>query len=92
MSVLKIGEGSRDGVIQIVDTSWNSNGVLRVTVRELMGHNCWTISHEQLTRKMRDVAKRAIMYPEKTRSAKKVNEFVHGGCQHMTFDVSRLRD
>lgn len=88
MMQINFGAASHDGLVQVVDTSWGTNGSVRVTVREFMGHDCWDISHERLTRKMRDIAKRSVVSTGKRISSKKVNEFVHYGCRNMTFEVS----
>ena len=86
--ILTIGDTSRDGLLEIADTNWNSNGVLNVTIREKIGHDCW-IGGLPIQR-MRALARRAIMYPEKTRSSRVVRTFVSGGCDYVTFAVSRL--
>lgn len=87
--VLEIGDLSRNGLYQIVDTNWDCNGTLRVTVRELIGER--SINAVAL-RAMRDLARRALMYPEKTRSVRVVRQFFADGSTHVTFDVSRLDD
>lgn len=85
--VLTIGDTSRDGLLQIVGTSWDGNGTLNVTVRELIGHHCW-VGGIPIER-MRRLARRALMYPEKTRSSRVVRRFYVDGCDHVTFAVSR---
>lgn len=85
---LTIGDRSPDGVLEIVDTNWDSNGTLRVTVRELMGHGCWAGGLP--VRRMRTLAKRALSHPEHTRSARVIRTFTDGGCDYVTFAVSRL--
>lgn len=88
--ILTIGDMSRDGLLQIMDTSWDGNGTLRVTVRELIGHDCW-IGGLPL-RRMRTLARRALMYPYTIKSSRVVNRFTYNGCDHVTFAVSRLKD
>ena len=83
---LEIGDYSRNGMYQIVDTSWDSNGTLRVTVRELYG---LSMVGPGMIVAMRRLARRALMYPEKTRSSRVVREFHADGCTHVTFAVSR---
>jgi hypothetical protein len=86
--VLKIGDRSRDGLLEITDTSWDHNGTLMVTVRELIGTGCW-VGGLPIER-MRRLARRALMYPEKTRSARTVRKWSAQGSDHVTFAVSRL--
>lgn len=89
-NTLTIGDRSRDGLLEITDTRWDSNGTMFVTVRELIGHNSW-IGGVPIER-MRRLARRALMYPEQTRSSRVVNRFTSGDCDHVTFAVSRNRD
>lgn len=85
---LTIGDMSRNGLYQITDTSWNHNGTLRVTVREMVGVRLNYLTDRDV-RAMRDLARRALMHPGKTRSARLVNKwYAQGGC-HATFAVSR---
>lgn len=84
---LTIGDRSRDGLLEIVDTNWDHNGTLRVTVRELIGHDCW-IGGMPLAR-MRRLARRAIHHPELTRSSRVVRTEVYHGCDYVTFAISR---
>lgn len=89
-TVATIGDRSRDGLLEIVDTNWNSNGTLFVTVRELIGGAAvaWPGGRLPIER-MRRLARRALMYPEKTRSSAVVRTFYAEGCHHVTFAVSR---
>ena len=84
---LTIGDFSRNGLYQITDTNWDHNGTLRVTVREMLGER--QLSAKAI-RAMRDLARRAISHPEKTRSAKLVRSWYAQGQSHATFAVSRL--
>lgn len=85
---LTIGDRSRDGLLEIVATSWDHNGTLRVTVREMIGGpNAWT-GGLPLAR-MRRLAHRALPYPHLTRSSRVVNRFTAATCEHVTFAVSR---
>ena len=86
--VLTIGDTSRDGLLQIIDTNWDSNGTMRVTVRELIGTGCWVGGLP--IQRMRALARRAIDHPEKTRSSRVIRKFSYGGCDFVTFAVSRL--
>jgi hypothetical protein len=88
MRTLAIGDQSRDGLVQITDTRWDHNGTLFVTVRELIGGHAWTGGVP--IEKMRRLARRALPYPEKTRSSRLVRTWYAGGCDHATFAVSRL--
>lgn len=88
MAELTIGDRSRDGLLEIADTNWDSNGTLRVTVRELIGTGCWVGGLP--IRRMRALARRAIAHPEKTRSSRLIRTFSSGGCDYATFAVSRL--
>jgi hypothetical protein len=83
-----IGNTSRDGLLQITETRWDHNGTLYVTVRELIGHGCW-IGGLPIER-MRNLARTAIPHPDKTRSSRVVRRWSHGGCDHVTFAVSRI--
>lgn len=93
---LTINDTSRDGYLQITDTRWDSNGTMFVTVRELIGGKCWNPaltpldSHGYPLAKARRLARRAISHPEQTRSSRVVNRFTDGGCDAVTFAVSRL--
>lgn len=89
---LEIGAFNRSGLAQIVDTSWDSNGTLMVTVREMIGgFNCWTGGRNRAIRVMRDLARRALpeYHKGQTRSARTVRTFYAGGCHYATFAVSR---
>lgn len=82
----KIGTTTRNGQFVITDTSWDGNGTLNVTVREQIGQD---IDARDI-RAMRDLARRALMYPEKTRSARVIRRSTAYGCRYVTFAVSRL--
>ena len=81
-NVLSIGDSSRDGMFQITDTDWDSNGTMRVTVRHLLDMSY----HPEFIRAMRRLARRAVHMPQLTRSSRVVN--VDGSS--VTFAVSRL--
>lgn len=85
---LNIGDYSRNGLYQITDTSWDSNGTLRVTVREMIGER--EIPKARLEA-MRRFARRALpeYRPGQTRSAKTVRTWYAQGQSHATFAVSR---
>lgn len=38
---LTIGDTTRDGLLEIMDTRWDSNGTMFVTIREKIGTGCW---------------------------------------------------
>jgi hypothetical protein len=90
MSEAEIGTTTRNGLFQVVDTNWDHNGTLRVTVREMVGDNCLDMTDAAMVAAMRKLARRAIDHPEKTRSSRVVNRFTSGGSKHATFAVSRL--
>jgi hypothetical protein len=87
-NALTIGDTNRDGLLQITDTRWDSNGTMFVTIRERIGSGCWTGGLPLA--QMRVLARRALPHPEKTRSSRVVRRWSHGGCDHVTFAVSRL--
>lgn len=66
---LEINDYNRAGNLQITDTAWDSNGTLRVTVRDL------TYSGTDNTKAMRRLARRAASKPETTRSSKVLRRF-----------------
>jgi hypothetical protein len=90
MKALEIGATSRDGLLEITDTNWDSNGTMRVTVRELVGgYNSW--AQGLPIRRMRALARRALpeYYQGQTRKSPEVNRVYSQGCWHITFAVSR---
>ena len=82
----KIHDCNPSGTVQIVDTMWDHNGTLRVTVREMIGEYDPPACR---LRQARRLARRAIMYPEDTRSSAVVRRFYADGSTHWTFAVSR---
>ena len=85
---LTIGDRDREGLLEIVDTNWDHNGTLRVTVRELIGHNCWVGGLP--IRRMRSLARRAIDHPELTKSSRVIRQFTSQGSDYVTFLISRV--
>ena len=85
-----IGDRSPDGLLEIVDTSWNHNGTLLVTVRETMGHDC--IVGGFPIRRARTLARGALpeYYKGQTRSSRVIKRFTDGTCEYVTFAVSRI--
>jgi hypothetical protein len=83
-----IGTTSPDGLLTITNTRWDGNGTLFVTVREEIGAGCW-IGGLPVAR-MRRLARRALPYPERTRSSRAVRRWSAQGSDHVTFAVSRL--
>ena len=83
-NTLTIGDRSRDGLLEITDTRWNSNGTLFVTVRELVGERSAPVA------RMRRLARRALAHPDRTRSSRVTRQWYADGCTHVTFAVSRL--
>lgn len=86
---LTIGDTNRDGTLRIADTAWDSNGTLRVAVEDLIGTGLREGGLDIPA--MRRLARRAIMYPEKTRSARLIRTTgTHYGTTIAVFAVSRL--
>lgn len=83
----QIGSRNPAGTYEITDTNLSHDGVLRVTVRELMGVRA--LSDKDVAT-MRRLARRALPYPEKTKSSRMLRSWYSGGCSHATFAVSRL--
>ena len=79
---LTIGDRSRDNMFEITDTSWDSNGTMRVTVRNLLDMN----HHPEFIPAMRRMARRAISMPHLTKSSR----VIHIDGSSTTFAVSRL--
>lgn len=88
MANVKLGDFSKNGLYQITDTSWNHNGTLSVTVREMIGER--SIPKARLEA-MRRFARRALpeYKPGQTRSARTVRTWYATGQMHATFAVSR---
>lgn len=84
----KLGDFSRNGLYQITDTSWDSNGTLKVTVREMIGEP--ELPKARLEA-MRRFARRALpeYHEGQTRSARTVRTWYAQGTSHATFAVSR---
>lgn len=83
-----LGDFSRNGLYQITDTHWDSNGTLRVTVREMIGER--ELPKARLEA-MRRFARRALpeYRPGQTRGASTVRTWYAQGGMHATFDVTR---
>lgn len=89
-SIAEIGDESRNGLYVITDTSWDSNGTLKVTVREKMGHLAEL--PDSYVKGMRRLARRALMHPDTIKSSRELNRFYDNACWSVTFAVSRLTD
>ena len=87
-----IGDTTRDGLLQITDTTWDGNGTMRVTVREMIGGPGWSwILPEPVVReRARRLARRAIHHPDQTRGARTLRHWYAEGTYHWTFAVTRL--
>lgn len=94
MKTLSIGDYSHDGVLQVVDTAWDGNGTLRVTVRELIGERFHNKSkrYANTVRRARYLARKCLpeYYPRQTKRAPLIRVFYTDGCTHFTFSVSRI--
>jgi len=88
MATVKIGDISRNGLYQITDTNWDSNGTMKVTVRELIGER--EIPKDRLEA-MRRFARRALPEYRKgqTRGARTIRTWYADGCSRATFAVTR---
>lgn len=84
MEPLTIHDTNRAGTLEIMDTAWDSNGTLRVTVRDM------TYNGRDNVAAMRRLARRALMHPERTRNSKVIRRFRVDGCPYITFAVSRM--
>lgn len=85
---LTIGGTNRAGDLRITDTNWNHDGGLRVTVEDLLG-TCRVGGTD--ARAMRRLARRALPYPELTRSSRLIRVWTTSyGTVCGTFAVSRL--
>lgn len=79
--VIEIGDRSKNDMYVLTDTNWDSNGTLRVTVRQLLDMD----HHPEMIPAMRRFARRAIHHPDKTRSSR----VLHSNGSSTTFAVSR---
>ena len=88
MATAKLGDISRNGLYQITDTAWDSNGTMRVTVRERIGER--EIPANRM-RAMRRFARRALpeYHEGQTRQSPVLRTWYADGCSHVTFAVSR---
>lgn len=90
---LEIGAVNRSGLAQIVDTNWDSNGTLLVTVREMIGgFGSWVGGEKRAIRVMRDLARRALpeYHEGQTKGARLVRTFHAEGGHYATFAVTRI--
>lgn len=90
---LKIGDYNHNGMLRIVDTHWDSNGTLRVTVQEQIGER-WDLSTrygKNALRRARAFARKALpeYYPGQTKGSPLVRTFFADGCTHATFNITR---
>lgn len=85
----EIHDLNRAGTLEITDTNWDSNGTLRVTVRELYGHRSWGLPKAKQERAVRDFARQAISHPHLTQSARIVKRWHGQSTDHWTVAVSR---
>ena len=84
-----IGDRSEDGLLEIVDTRWDGNGTMFVSVRMLGRAEDFT--HGFPVRRARTLARRALSLPENTRSSRVTRRWTYGACDYATFAVSRLK-
>jgi len=86
---LEIGDTDRTGTFQIMDTNWDGNGGLRVTVRDNRGTGNSATPRTDLA-SMRRLARRASSHPEDTKRSPVIRRFTADGADHITFNVSRI--
>jgi hypothetical protein len=85
----EIGDTSRDGLLRIVETIWDHNGGLHVTIEETMGGHCLIGGFP--IRRARTLARSALpeYYKGQTRKSPVINRWYDQGCEKVTFLVSR---
>jgi len=77
-----IGDRSRDGLLEIMDTSTSNEGIHRVTIRETVGGNCLIGGFPES--KARALAKATMKGANRTSI---VNRFTYHTCQYVTVEV-----
>lgn len=82
--ILTVGDTNRAGTLRIIGAEWDHNGTMRVTVEDTRGYG------EPDMRVMRRLARRTLMYPEKTRSSRVIAVRPGELGPAVTFAVSRL--
>ena len=88
-NTLAVGDTDRDGLFRIANTVWDSNGTLTVTITETAAGIRASMPHGIMVRRMRRLARRALMYPELTRSSRVLDEDTHEGHSRVRFLISR---
>lgn len=88
-----IGDTNRDGLLQITDTDWDSNGTMTVTIRGMIGQY-WDdhgYDLDRVTRQARTLARATIpeYYKGQTRSSRVIRRWYANGQSHVTIAVSR---
>lgn len=88
---LTIGDTTRDGLLQIVDTNWHDGGTndMRITVRELIGGGDAGWIGGMPIERMRRLARRAYPYPDQIAATRIVQRGVWSSCGHITFLITR---
>lgn len=86
MAIAEIGDTNPQGTVQIIDTNWDSNGTLRVTVREMIGE---IKPPDTRLKQARRLARRALAHPRLTKSSRVTRTFYVDNSTHWTFAVSR---
>lgn len=86
MKTLGHGDLSRNGLYQITDMAWNTNGTLRVTVREMIGERELPKSKLEA---MRRFARRALPSVSGTKT---IRTWYAQGCSHATFTLTPAED
>lgn len=88
-----IGDTNRDGLLQITDTRWDSNGTMYVTIREMIGQYWEQYGYdlERVTRQARALARATLpeYFKGQTRSSRVVRRWYANGQSHVTIAVSR---
>lgn len=89
-TTLGIGDFSHDGLLQIVDTRSGKDGILYVTVREMIGGSSWGwILPEAIVRKRAARLARRTFTPGDPIRTRLTYRSVSEGCTRWTFEIQR---
>lgn len=94
LGIATVGDTDRSGRFTVVETFWDSNGTLTVTVED--ASETAPASHADYERhtleRARRLARRCLMHPEKTRSSRVLRSTTtDSGALRTAFAVSRLQ-
>lgn len=90
LGIATIGDTDRHETFRVVSTVWDSNGTLFVTIENLSEQikESQDLTSTDLERARR-LARRCLMYPEKTRSSRLIRHKLADARLQMLFAVSR---